>query len=83
MYSVSSAGVETEIVEGGRPQLRDQPLEFRDLALDVADRLASRPLERLGAALCEPARQQDLQGAEALERLVVQFAGPAASLLVG
>src|SRR5918995_6155677 len=70
---------QADLVESGRPKLRDQGAKLLDLAAQLGDRVPGRSLEPRCAAL-EPGREDHPQGAERLERFVVKLARPAPTL---
>ena len=69
-------------VERGRAQLDDQRAQAGDLLGQVLDGGLDRRAQLLLAA-APGRRQPDAQAGEALQRLVVQLAGPAPALLLG
>ena len=52
------------------------------MCLELSDRLLGRASELFGAFSLEGSREEHLQRAEPLERFVVKFSGPAATLLI-
>src|SRR6266540_4019181 len=80
---VAHRGLEPELVEGGRPQLRDQPAELLHLLRDVLLRLPDPLEEALGRSRPADRRQQHVEAGKALERLVVKLARPARALGLG
>ncbi len=73
----------SELVERRGPEVGDERAEVADLLLEPLDRVADGGLERAGAARPSGRAEQHLQAGEALKRLVVQLARPAAALVLG
>src|SRR6185503_19881102 len=80
---VAHGRLETELVESGRAELRDQPAQLLHLCGDVLLRLSHLLAQALGRARPRAGGQQHVDPGQALERLVVELAGPARALRLG